>query len=335
MRAWMIVVCALALAGCKKEQDVVVYTPDEKRTETSVVDGDPMALLPSGIVGLVAADAQALFAAEFGNELLAVADRFAPVPRASGFDPKRDLDRLVVASYSMQGIDTLGVARGKFDAEAIARSVESGQPSPLGMPLSKSSYAGHQVYTVNDVAFAVLSPKTVLFGTPTALQRALDRIKEGRAQRQLPAWLEKLLATPGAPIVAALDLGGEPAPDALRRQLTFLDGLETGRAVANLAPPGVNLAGTLTYGDETAAQRGAESLVRTEQLIETYSWALRALGIAQPIERIQAEPRGKEAVFVVAINGQAVKDLLAKLPALPPKPPAPDPAPAAPPAPSP
>ena len=334
----MLLIFALAVVACKKEQDVVVYTPAERKTQPSVVDGDPLALLPSGIVGLVSADARALFSAEFGNELLAVADRFAPLPRASGFDPKRDLERIVVASYSMQGVDTLGVARGTFDAEAVSRSVESGDPSPLGIPLSPGEYAGYKTYAVNDIAFTVLSPKTVLFGTPTALQRALDRIKEGRAQRQLPTWLDKLLATPGAPVVLALDLGGEPAPDALRRQLPFLDGLETGRAVVNFEAPGINVAGTLTYGDEAAAARGAASLLQTEQLLQTYAWVLSALGISQPIERIQAEPRGKEAVFVVAVRGQAVKQLLAKVPTLPPRSPTPaptEPAPAPAPTPAP
>jgi hypothetical protein len=114
--------------------------------------------------------------------------------------------------------------------------------------------------------------------------------------------------------------------------------LETGRAVLNFEAPGVNVAGTLTYGDEAAAARGAASLLQTEQLLQTYAWVLSALGISQPIERIQAEPRGKEAVFVVAVRGQAVKQLLAKVPTLPPRSPTPaptEPAPAPAPTPAP
>lgn len=312
---WSALLVAAGWVGCSKEPDVVAYTPAEKKAEPAI-DADPLALLPSGMLGLVSLDLKPLLAASFGGELVALAERFAPLPRSAEFDPKRDVDRLIVASYSMQGVDYVGVARGRFKPAAIEAAAKSGEPSPLGAPVTQSTYAGRSVATVQDAAFAVLSQRTVLFGNPTALQRALDRIQEGHVERTLPTWLEKLLATPKAPIVAALDLAGQPAPDALRRQLGFLEGLETARVVGNYDPPGVNLAGTLTYGDAGAAQRGTESLNRMQDLLTHYEWVLKALGVGRPLERLEAQPREKETTFVVAINGDSLKQILVRLPTL-------------------
>jgi hypothetical protein len=257
-----------------------------------------------------------LVAANFGAEAVALSERFAPLPKSAEFEPKRDVDRVIIASYSLQGVDYVGVASGRFKPAAIEKAAKSGEPSPLGFPITQSTYAGRSVMTVQDAAFTVLSERTVLFGNATALQRALDRIQEGHVERKLPTWLDKLLATPNAPIVAGLDLAGHPAPDALRRQLSFLDGLETGRVVGNYQAPGVNLAGTLTYGDSAAAQRGADALNRVQDMAARYEWVFKALGVGQPIERLQAEPRDKEATVVVALNGDAIKQLLIRLPTL-------------------
>jgi hypothetical protein len=315
MRWWPAVLVLAMVFGCSKAPDVVAYTPAEKEAEPAV-DADPLALLPSGMIGLVALDMKPLLGASFGGEIATLSERFAPLPKSAEFDPKRDVDRVIIASYSLQGVDYIGVARGRFKPAAIENAAKSGESSPLGAPITLSTYAGRSLITVQDAAFTVLSERTVLFGNPTALQRALDRIQEGRVERKLPNWLDKLLATPNAPIVAGLDLAGQPAPDALRRQLSFLEGLETARVVGNYEPPGVNLAGTLTYGEAAAAERGALSLNRMQDLMARYEWVFKALGVGQPLERLQAEPRDKEATFVVAINGDFLKQLLVRLPTL-------------------
>ena len=315
MRWWPALLVLAMLFGCSKAPDVVAYTPAEKKAEPAV-DADPLALLPSGMIGLVALDMKPLLSASFGNEMAALSERFAPLPRSADFDPRQDVDRVIIATYSLQGVDYIGVARGRFNRAAIEEAAKSGEPSPLGAPIAQSTYAGRSVIAVQDAAMTVLSDQTVLFGSTTALQRALDRIQEGHVERKLPSWLDKLLATPNAPIVAGLDLAGQAPPDALRRQLSFLDGLETARVVGNYESPGLNLAGTLTYGEAAAAERGAESLNRTQELMARYEWVFKALGVGQPLERLQAEPRDKEATFVVAVNGDALRQLLVRLPTL-------------------
>ncbi|MBN1607944.1 MAG: hypothetical protein JW940_15005 [Polyangiaceae bacterium] len=315
MRCWPALLALAIVFGCSKAPDVVAYTPAEKKAEPAV-DADPLALLPSGMIGLVALDMKPLLGASFGSEIAALSERFAPLPKSAEFDSKHDVDRVIVASYSLQGVDYVGVVRGRFKPAAIENAAKSGEPSPLGAPMTQSTYAGRSVIAVQDVAMTVLSEQTVIFGNPTALQRALDRIEEGRVERKLPTWLDKLVATPNAPIVAGWDLAGQPAPDALRRQLGFLEGLETARVVGNYESPGVNLAGTLSYGDAVAATRGAESLNRMQDLMARYEWVFKALGVGQPLERLQAEPRDKEATFVVAINGNSLKQILVRLPTL-------------------
>jgi hypothetical protein len=315
MKWWPALLVVAMVMGCSKAPDVVAYTPAEKKAEPAL-DADPLALLPSGMVGLVALDVKPLLSASFGNEIAIWSERLAPLPKSAEFDPKRDVDRVIIASYSLQGVDYIGVARGRFHPAAIESAAQSGEPSPWGAPITQSTYAGRSVIAVQDAAMTVLSEQTVLFGNPTALQRALDRIQEGRVERKLPGWLDKLLATPDAPIVAGLDLAGQPAPDALRRQLRFLEGLETARIVGNYEAPGVNLAGTLTYGEAGAAERGAESLNGVQDLMARYEWVFKALGVGQPLERLQAQPRGKEATFVVAVNGESLRQLLVRLPTL-------------------
>jgi len=41
--------------------------------------------------------------------------------------------------------------------------------------------------------------RTALFGNQTGIRRALDRIKEGRAKREIPAWAGKVLNQSGVP----------------------------------------------------------------------------------------------------------------------------------------
>jgi hypothetical protein len=144
------------------------------------------------------------------------------------------------------------------------------------------------------------------------MRRALDRIEEGRVRRQLPAYMEKLLNTPGVPLVAGADFTSNPLPDAARQELAFLDGVKTLALVGNFEAPGLNLAGTLTYSDAAAATRGAENLVRLRSTLERYAPFLALLGFGQPLRKLEAQPKESEVAFVIAVDGAAVAALLDK-----------------------
>jgi hypothetical protein len=122
--------------------------------------------------------------------------------------------------------------------------------------------------------------------------------------------MERLVATSKAPLVGGFDFTSSPLPDATRKELAFLKGVKTLSLVGNFDDPGLNLAGTLTYDDADAAQHGAENLVALRQLVERYAPFLALLGIAQPVRRLEAEPKDKDVSFVLAVDGTAVAALL-------------------------
>jgi len=301
---------AAAASACSHQQDVVTKTGADKKLTEADIDADPVRLLPSAAVGVVYLDARALFASPFGDKLYQVAQKRTPLPADAGFDAKRDLEKVWLGLYSMQGADAAGVALGTFDRAKIETVASGTAKTPLGQPITKSTYAKRSLYTAGTLGFSVLTPRTALCGNDTGMRRALDRIEEGRARRQLPPNMEKLFLDPKTPIVAAADLTSSPLPDAARREAPFLDGVKTISLVGNFDAPGLNLAGTLTYADEAAAARGAQNVAATRSMLDRYAPFMAIFGIAQPIKQLQAEAKGADVTFVVAADGVAIGALL-------------------------
>ncbi|HLV21918.1 MAG TPA: hypothetical protein VKZ49_13585 [Polyangiaceae bacterium] len=299
--------------GCGKQEEIIVQTAGEHQTSDDVINRDPIAVLPSGAVAVAYLDAPQLFTSAFGARLLAISQNLMPLPPSAGFEPNRDLSRIYLGLYSMQGADFVAVAKGRFDPAAFARAAESTEQTPLGAPVVKSSYAGRDLYTSRNIGFVALTPETLLVGNETALRRALDRIQEGRVRRQMPAFMLEMLDSPTAPIAVAADLRQQAVTQAASRELAFLNGLETLRAVGNFEPPGINLVGTMTYADEQAAAQGASSLQQSQQLLQSYGWIMAIIGIAQPIRQLEARASGKSAQFALGVDGAAVGTLLDQL----------------------
>jgi hypothetical protein len=312
--AWLALgALALALGGCAKTEDVIVHTGQGKEKTAVQIDADPLALLPGGAITVGVLDANALFASQFGDKLLEVAKRRAPLPEAAGFEPKRDISKVYFGVYSMQGADVAGVAVGNFDAKKIEAAADGIQKTPQGVPVTKSTYAGRALYTAESIGFTILTSRTALFGNQTGIRRALDRIKEGTAKRELPAWATKVLSPGAAPFAFGSNLKENPVPNALRSKLPFLDGVETLAVVGNFASPGVNLAGTLVYPDETAAKTGAGKVAETRAMLDTYTPFLALLGIPQPVRKLESDAVGKEGHFVAGIDAVAFSSLLSRL----------------------
>ncbi|MEZ4227066.1 MAG: hypothetical protein R3B13_39370 [Polyangiaceae bacterium] len=304
---WLVLSCGLLL-GCPKKEDVVVESGAGKSLNDAAIDEDPLALLPGGAVGVVTADARALFASRFGQRLVTMAN--APIPPSAGFEPTRDLDRLALGIYSMQGADFAVVATGRFNKAAIEAAADGTQVTPLGAPLVKSSYADRALYTSKNVGFVVLTEKTVILGNETGIRRALDRIKEGRVRRALPEGFDELAKTPNAPVVAVFDLRAQVMSDAIRGHLPFVNGLETARMLANFEEPGVNLAGTLTYPDAAQAEQGTQALRSLASNAQAWGWLINMFGIPQPITKLEAETNERDSKFVAALDGNGVAELL-------------------------
>ncbi|HVR18168.1 MAG TPA: hypothetical protein VMS65_00685 [Polyangiaceae bacterium] len=312
VRAVVATLGVVVALGCASQDDVIVKTGADKKLSDSQIDSEPVALLPGSAVGVAYVDTKKLFASSFGARILAVTERRMPLPPEAGFDPKRDLEALWLGLYSMQGADAAGVAIGTFDRQKIEAAADGTHKTPLGEPVTKSTYSGRALYTAGNVGFTVLTSRVALFGNDVGVRRAIDRIEEGRAKKQLPKYMTDLLATPNAPLVVAGDLTSNPLPAAAREQLSFTQGLETLALVGNFDEPGINLAGTLNYGDTVTAERGAQNLLLARNTLDRYAPFLALIGIPQPIRRLEAQPKEKTVSFVMAADGAAVAALLDK-----------------------
>ena len=305
----------LPVLGCSHTEDVIVQTGTGQEPSVLDIDKEPLALLPGNVVGIASLDPTQLVASPFGGRLLALLNQRLPVPPSAGFDPARDLSHLYLGLYSMQGADLSGVALGKFDKAKIEAAVNGVEKTPQGVPIAKRQYAGRTLYTAAGFGFCLLTDHTALFGNDTGIRRALDRVREGRVRRQTLPWMDKLLdGEKSAPIVAGADLRAQAIPEAASANLAFMKGLQTMAFVGNFKDPGVNLAGTLVYEDEAGAQLGAQNVQALAQKLGTYGTLLALVGFPQPVRQLQAEAKGKQAAFVVGLDGAALVQLLDKLP---------------------
>ena len=95
---------------------------------------------------------------------------------------------------------------------------------------------------------------------------------------------------------------------ATARQVPFLVGLKLVRVIGNFQPPGMNVAGTLSYADADAAGRAApvmRDLQRMTQMLSLFtSWGWGAV----PTPQIQ--PQGADVAFTMPVEDAFVHTLL-------------------------
>jgi hypothetical protein len=298
------------LFSCGKKEDVVIAAADRVKVTAADVDRDPIALMPSGAIGLVRVDAPAMFRSAVGQRLKDLVLARIPLPPSAGFEPTRDLAAVYIGIYSMSGANVAGVATGTFNPAAIERAADGTTMTPLGAPLVKTTYAHQTLYVSRNVGFAVLTEQTVLFGDETGIRRALDRISEGRAAHDVPPWVDDVLRTPNAATAGAFNLVGQAPVEASVKYVAFLNGLKTARIVGNFEPPGMNFAGTLTYGDPQAAEAASAALQQTNQTLRSYSFLMQIAGIGNPIQKLETAPSGNDTKFVMAVEQKALEWIL-------------------------
>ncbi len=307
--SWFLPIAFVVLVSCAKRETVITPAVAEHPMTPMEIDADPLAVLPSGFIGLMRAEVPAVAKSSLGPTLIALAKKLAPLPQSSGFVPERDLDRLIIGLYSMQGADAAGIALGRFNPDAIRNAAAATPTTPNGN-LVQSPYAGYLLYTVHNLGFCVLSSRTVLFGNETGIRRSLDRIHDGRALHQLPDWTSALLDASRAPIAFGANLKSSSLPAGLTQQVPFLAGLNALRVLGNFEAPGVNWAGSLGYDTPERAQQAAAQLLASRDLLTSYSWIMGVMGVSQPIQRLEAQAADREVSFVVALDGAALAKIL-------------------------
>jgi hypothetical protein len=299
--------------SCKhNEGDSVVVTGDGARLSSEAIDHDPLALLPGHPVVLGVVDVPAFLASPLGGEINRLAAKYVPLGQETGFVLQRDLKKLVGGAYSLAGVDVVGVAQGDFNPELIRSAAERRAMTPGGAPLVHSKYAGNDVFTAGNVGFTVVTRHTMLIGNETGMRRALDRIRDNRLARDVPEWMTKLIETPQAATVLAGDVATEPRVAAMARMAPFVAGLSSFRIVGNFQPPGVNVAGTLSYADAQSAAAGADSLRALAQMSAIVG-VLAIFGLGAPIQNLQVENRDRDTTFITSTDADSLARLLAQV----------------------
>lgn len=251
---------SVSVLGCGGGADGVTLKAPGSET---AIDDDPVALLPGSPVAIGSVDLAAFFTnSGFGKAIGVLIDTTVPLGEESKIVPSRDMKKVVWGSYSFQGADVVAVVRGEFNDVELKRHAETKTPVKNGALLVMSRYSDHDLFTVNNTGFCILTPRTALVGTEGGIRRALDRVKDGRVKRDAPMWMLQELATEGAEFTIAGDFLNQPGSQEVLKQLPvgWLNGMSQLRVEGDFKAPGVNLTATLTYLDEAKAQSASAQM---------------------------------------------------------------------------
>jgi hypothetical protein len=98
----------------------------------------------------------------------------------------------------------------------------------------------------------------------------------------------------------------------MARMAPFLGGLSSFRIVGNFQPPGMNVAGTLTYADAPSAAAGANALRGLAQM-SAITAVLAMFGLGAPLQNLQVENHDRDTTFVTAADAESLARLLAQV----------------------
>jgi len=275
------------------------------------LDADPFALLPDSPVLVANFDVRAIFASESaGAQVATIVSRYAPLGAAADFDARRDVDRVALASYATGGLDVVAVLSGRFNEEKIARVTAT----PQGVAIVRGTYAERTTYTAGNVEYAVLTPKTLVAGSGDSVRRLLDRAHAGTLSRSMPPWMVQTLETQGASMAVAADFETQPVAAAALGSvnLEWLKGLRVARVIGNLAPPGVNIAATLTYGQPDQAQAAADGV----RLVDGWLKMLGPLLGGVRLQNFDVVTEAQDVRCKFALDDQTLRAVLALAPRL-------------------
>jgi hypothetical protein len=252
MARWRWTVALLGLLACGGRPPAVAQpAPD--------LDADPFALLPGSAVILAEVDAESLRKRpKLGPPAVALAERYLPLGPEAGFDPQRDVDRIVVASYQLEGSEVAAVLSGHFDEAKIAAATKTRS----GKPIAHGTHAGRATYSVEKQTYAVLTARTAIAGSAVAVDRVLDRIASGKLEVAVPPWMLTAVKVPGASLAAVLDAAMRPlsAPTIGGMKLTWIEGVRTAVVVAHAQDPGLVVHAKLTYPTPPQASSAADAI---------------------------------------------------------------------------
>jgi hypothetical protein len=271
----------------------------------SAADADPVVLLPPSAIVVASLDAHAMYAsASIGATLATFTDSLVPLGPEAGFQASRDVDRVVFSAYAGTEADVAAVLSGRFDLDKIAATAKT----KTGAAIVKGTYAGFATDSVGAVTIAPITTKTVVVGTSERVHRVLDRIAAGSLQRAVPPWVSDTLNAQGAQIAVAADFATQPIASATigSINLSWLKGLQVVRAIGDFDAPGVNVAGTMTYGDPSEAQAASDGI----HLIDGLQKVLAPLLLGAKVQNLQASSTGNDVSCKFAVDDASLRAIL-------------------------
>ncbi len=228
-------------------------------------DTDPESVFPGGAIGVAKIDVKQLASKSVGGEFVSLVQKYVPFAVDIGFDFQRDVDTAYAAAYSFTGADALVVLSGRFNAQKID-SVLSKGPAAFGNTMVASQYANHNIYTVANIGFCVLSDHTLLAGTETAMRHALDRIKFGTLNHALDPIMASEIEQPNFAVLAAIDVRKAPLKNLLGATgydifAPALSSLQFVRVRGSFNGDGsFGVSSACTYATQEAANKAAQTL---------------------------------------------------------------------------
>jgi hypothetical protein len=275
------------------------------------LDRDPIALLPGLPLFVARVDARAAYAdSAIGASIGELSDELLPLGAGEGLAPSHDVDSIVLAGYSVSEPDVVAVVSGRFDTAALSAAVRT----KTGTPIVAGTAGGFATRTFGRVSFAPITSHTVVAGTGEALPRALERIAKGSLTRTVLPWIADTLASKGAQAVFVADLDSQLSAGAALATLRWplLSGLRIARVIANFAPPGVHVAGTLSYSTADQAQSAAEGA----QTLATWVRRLGPLLGGVELLNLDVGTQASDVRCAFAIDDHTLRTLVALAPRL-------------------
>jgi hypothetical protein len=310
-RAASLAFCVACVLGCGGAGQGVVATSPSELTGAQI-DADPLALLPGSPVVVATVDARAFYASgSLGAELAALSEQLAPIGEEAGFKASRDVDRIVLGTYAAEGLDVAAVLSGRFDEAKIKQAADGHARTRAGGVIVASRYTGRSVYAVGDLGFCVLTPRTALTGTQTGIRRVLDRIHDGSTKRELLPWVEKTVETPNAAAALTADFAQPLAEAAIGSfPLPWLRGVKAVRILADFKPPGMHVAGTVTYADASSASSGASGM----RQVGTMANLVALTGLAPRLQELSVNTADANVECAFSVDDGSLRNLLGSLP---------------------
>ena len=271
---------------------------------------DAFALLPGSAIAVGTVDARAFFGSQtFGADLAKLVEKYIPIGPEAGFQASRDVDRVVWATYSYQGVDVAAIVVGKFDEAKIKQVAAAHTPVKGGQALVVSQYLSRDVYTVSNVGFTLLSGERAIVGTESGIRRVLERIHDKRVKRDITPWMIQTMETPGVAAAVAADLATQPIPPEVARQIPmpFMNGLQRVRLLATFKD-GMQLAGSMSYPDETTAQSASQSVKQAA----SFSKLLALVGVK--VQNFDVNVEKADVQVKLGVDDQSLRQLLAAAP---------------------